>query len=123
MAGFILYPNPKRSWWLMRYNALVTKIKSGKLKFPEGSWLGKHHVIPRSERPDLQRDQRNIVVLPFTEHMDLHYFLWRAEPTRRHAQQLWWGCVYGRKNKLWDLPGGDRELEKLKKCLRKKHDI
>lgn len=48
----------------MRYNALVIRIKLGKISFSKDSWFGRHHIIPKSERPDLEKDERNIVVLP-----------------------------------------------------------
>lgn len=114
------FPNPSANEWLDKYNALIESIESGKIVFPEGTWLGKHHIIPKSIAPELLKDPENLVTLPFAEHMDLHYFLWKADPA--YARQLWFGAVYGRKHKLWDLPGGDAEYEQLKRdlALRKK---
>ena len=129
---YYLFPNPKKNPWIEKYNSLVSDIKEGKRIFTEedlqrgseikiGSrnvcGLGKHHVIPKSLRPDLVKDPANIVELPFKEHMDLHYFLWKAD--NKYGRQLWFGCVFGRKHGLWDLPGGEEEYEELKKCLRK----
>ena len=122
-----LFPNPKHNTWLSRYNKLVSDIKSGKLTFESyvpievngrKMRLGKHHIIPRSIAPELAKDTDNIVELPFKEHMDLHYFLWKADQS--YARQLWFGCVFGRKHHIWDIPGGEVEYEELKKSLRKK---
>lgn len=111
-----LFPNPSNNKWICKYNELVESIVSGKKTFLDGSWLGKHHIIPKSIAPELEKDPSNLVTLPFAEHMDLHYFLWKADP--KYASQLWFGCVYGRKHKLWDLPGGKTEYKQLKKDLR-----
>lgn len=116
MKDFKTFPNLDNNAWLEKYNSLVKSIMSGDKVFAEGSWLGKHHIIPKSIAPELEKDPSNIVVLPFAEHMDLHYFLWKADPS--YASQLWFGCVYGRKHKLWDLPGGDDEYAQLKKDLK-----
>ena len=120
----ILFPNPNNDEWIIKYNDRVESIKLGKVCFPENAWIGKHHIIPKSIAPELEKVEDNIVELPFAEHMDLHYFLWKADPS--YASQLWFGCVYGRKHKLWDLPGGEEEYIQLKKDLslsRKKKKI
>lgn len=111
----ILFPNPNSNEWINKYNALVENIKLGKMHFLEDAWIGKHHIIPKSIAPELEKDEDNLVELPFAEHMDLHYYLWKADPS--YASQLWFGCVYGRKHKLWDLPGGEEEYSQLKKDL------
>lgn len=111
-----LFPNPDGNTWIDKYNTIVKNIKLGKMHFPEGAWIGKHHVIPKSISPELAKDEDNLIELPFAEHMYLHYCLWKANPS--YASQLWFGCVYGRKHKLWDLPGGEEEYAQLKKDLR-----
>ena len=125
-----LFPNPTNSSWIEKYNRLVSDVKSGKLTFESFTpivvngrkvGLGKHHIIPKSIAPELVKDPDNLVELPFKEHMDLHYFLWKADPA--YARQLWFGCAFGRKHHLWDLPGGDAEYEELKKSLKSKRTI
>lgn len=127
------FPNPDHDPWLDKYNELVKKVKAVEIdfsKFPEviiestksngktrKVGLGKHHIIPRSIRPELTKDPGNIIEIPFSIHMDLHYFLWKANP--EYARQLWFGCVFGRKHHLWDLPDPN-EYDLLKSDLKSK---
>ena len=112
------FENPNDNEWINKYNKLIEEVELGERVFSnketlkEGK-LGLHHIIPRSISPELTEDKNNHIYLPFKEHMDLHYWLWKFDP--KYAPQLWFGCVYGRKNGLWDLPGGDEEYEQLKK--------
>lgn len=108
--------NPNNNEWVTKYNNLMEKSFSHPEIYGDRK-LGIHHIIPRSIAPDLTNDPDNQVLLPFQEHMDAHYYLWKSDP--KWARQLWFGCVYGRKNGLWDLPGGDTEYEQLKKDLRR----
>ena len=122
-----VFPNSSNNIWLRRYNDLISNIKAGKMSFQDYApfivngrkiGLGKHHIIPKSIAPELTKDLDNIVELPFKEHMDLHYFLWKADQV--YARQLWFGCTFGRKHHIWDLPGGNAEYEELKKSLKTK---
>ena len=112
------FENPNDNEWINKYNKLIEEVELGERVFSnketlkEGK-LGLHHIIPRSISPELTEDKNNHIYLPFKEHMDMHYWLWKFDP--KYAPQLWFGCVYGRKNGLWDLPGGDEEYEQLKK--------
>ena len=114
MRRFLL---AESSPWLEKYNTLVEEVESGKRSF-NGQKLTIHHIIPRSVDSSLAKDKDNQIWLPFKEHMDMHYWLWKHDS--KFAKQLWFGCTYGRKHGLWDLPGGDAEYELLKKDLRKK---
>ena len=116
------FDNPNNDEWLNKYNKLVEDVELGVKSFSdketlEEGKLGLHHIIPRSVSPELKDNKENHIYLPFKEHMDMHYWLWRYDP--KYAPQLWFGCVYGRKNGLWDLPGGDIEYEKLKEDVKK----
>ena len=99
--------------WLKKYNLLIEQVEAGKTF--EGK-LTLHHIVPRSVDSSLSKDKSNHIWLPFAEHMDMHYWLWKYD--RKFAPQLWFGCVYGRKHGLWDLPGGKEEYEQLKRDLR-----
>lgn len=101
--------------WIEKYNLLIEEVEVGKT-FSEK--LTKHHIIPKKIDPSLADDKENWIWLPFKEHMDMHYWLWKHD--KRFARHLWFGCVYGRKHKLWDLPGGEEEYEQLKRDLRRK---
>lgn len=117
------FENPNNNEWLVKYNKLIEDVELGIVVFEkdketlvEGK-LTLHHIIPRSVSPELTNNKENHIYLPFKEHMDLHYWLWKFDPS--YAPQLWFGCVYGRKNGLWDLPGGEEEYEKLKEDVKK----
>ena len=116
------FANPNNNEWLILYNELINEVEKGIKTFISGATvetgkLGVHHIIPRSIRPDLTDDTENHIYLPFKEHMDMHYWLWKFDPS--YAPQLWFGCVYGRKHGLWDLPGGEEEYKQLKKDVAK----
>ena len=128
------FPNPTNNEWLDKYNKLIEQVESGAMVFEsnvvsdkkgEEGRLDKirkgkttlHHIIPRSIAPELTTDKNNHIWLPFQEHMNLHYYLWKAD--KSYAKQLWFGCVFGRKHGLWNLPGGDEEYEQLKLDLKK----
>lgn len=99
--------------WMKKYNLLIEQAEAGK------TFKGKltlHHIIPRSVAPELANDKENWIWLPFKEHIDMHYWLWKH--SKKFASQLWFGCVYGRKHGLWDLPGGEEEYEQLKQDLK-----
>ena len=102
-------PNPDHNEWLAKYNEMVVKyVHEGKLtKSGKG-----HHILPRSLYPEAANDLGNILELDFKEHIDLHYYLWKADP--RYAPQLWFGAVYGIKNGLWNLYE-EGEYEQLKR--------
>lgn len=117
------FENPNNNEWLIKYNKLIEDVELGIVVFEkdketlvEGK-LTLHHIIPRSVSPELTNNKENHIYLPFKEHMNLHYWLWKFDPS--YAPQLWFGCVYGRKNGLWDLPGGEEEYEKLKEDVKK----
>lgn len=116
------FDNPNNNEWLNKYNKLIEDVELGvrvfsdKATLEEGK-LGIHHIIPRSISPELKDEKDNQIYLPFKEHMDMHYWLWKYDS--RYAPQLWFGCVYGRKNGLWDLPGGDEEYKLLKEDVKK----
>jgi len=128
------FPNPDNNKWIDKYNELVCEIKSHEQENIElkkkqkkrndketGEYLaeniGIHHIIPKKIDPSLEKDKDNYLYVSFTDHMNLHYCLWKAD--KRYARHLWFGCVYGRKHNLWNLPGGDAEYEQLKKDLKK----
>ena len=112
-----LFPNENNNEWIDKYNTLVLDVKAGRYDFGDTK-LSLHHIIPRSIAPELTKDKANFVYVPIVEHMMLHYYLWKADSS--YGRQLWFGCVWCRKNKLWDLPGGDTEYEELKKSLKRK---
>lgn len=124
-----IFPNPDGNEWLTRYNDLVksafdehrdfkanireSRSISDSIERLRRGKLTLHHIIPRSLAPELTNDPDNFVYLTFSEHMDAHYYLWKADP--KYGIQLWFGCVFGRKHKIWNLPGGESEYEILKK--------
>ena len=116
--GYKKFPNPDNNEWLNKYNALVCDVREGRRLFINVK-LSLHHIIPRSVAPSLAKDKDNYLYVPFKEHMDLHYYLWKAD--KKYAAQLWFGCVYGRKHGLWDLPDPDTEYEQLKKDVAECH--
>jgi hypothetical protein len=111
------FPNPNNNEWLNKYNDLVESVECGKVNFSGGKSIEEgrltlHHIIPRSLAPELSGDTNNHIWLPFKEHMDLHYYLWKANPD--YGIQLWFGCVFGRKHGYWNLPT-EAEYNQLKK--------
>ena len=109
----IQFPNESKSKWIDKYNELM--LRSEMHDF-EGQKLTLHHIIPRSIDPSLKDVRENWAFLPFKEHMDAHYYLWKYD--KNYASQLWFGCVYGRKHNLWNLPGGEAEYSELKRDVR-----
>ena len=128
------FPDTTNNEWIKKYNQLIEDIETKKIEFNKdylninrsdyntneeyrmarlksGSG-GYHHIIPKKIDPSLEKDKKNLIWLPFKEHMDLHYYLWKANPL--YGIHLWFGCIYGRKHKLWDLPGGEDEYNQLK---------
>ena len=115
------FPDSTSSEWIAEYNSEVKAFKSRQLhEDANADWSrgehGIHHVLPRSRWPELADDEDNKVYVTFQEHMHLHWLLWKADPS--WASALWFGCVYGRKHKLWNLPGGEEEYEQLKRDLK-----
>lgn len=111
---YVLKDDEHPSEWLDKYNKLVEDIMTRKIRFSLDK-LSLHHIVPRSLAPELDKVMVNHIHLPFEYHMDLHYYLYRHDPA--YAAQLWFGCVYGRKHGMWDLPGSDEELKQLKEDL------
>lgn len=115
-SGHFIMQNSYGNYWLTKYNDLVNShwmyFPPSKEEIKEKK-LTMHHIMLRSEYPQLENDRKNIVWLNFADHMMAHYYLWQYD--KRYALGLWFGCVYGRKNKLWDLPGGEKEYAILKK--------
>lgn len=106
------------NYWLGKYNGMILEIKEGTYPFPDDVKLSKHHIVPKSIAPELENSKENFVYLPIPDHMMLHYYLWKFDPA--FGRQLWFGCVWCRKNGIWDLPSGNEEYEELKKSLKKK---
>ncbi len=131
----VLFPNPNNNEWIDKYNELVKKIKSEEEYWKEykkhqpkrndadpDCWKDSeavtiHHIVPKKIDPSLMNDKDNLLYVPFKDHCNLHYYLWKANPI--YAKHLWFIGIAGRKMGLWDLPGGDEEYELLKKDLRK----
>lgn len=123
---------PSHDKYIVQYNALAKQLKSlektdlARLRSEKACYdgkklsrkYGKHHIIPRSVRPDLADDPNNIVYADFQTHMTMHWLLWKSDS--KFARQLWFGCCFGRKHKIWNLPGGDAEYEQLKRDLKKR---
>lgn len=123
------FPNTSNNEWIDKYNELIEDvtpyekerllilkdkyIPESMLKGPVDGPISAHHIIPRSLHPELTKVKDNIIYVTFSEHMNLHYYLWKADS--KYASQLWFGCVYGRKHNLWDLPGGEDEYKILKR--------
>lgn len=123
------FPNDTNNEWIHKYNELIEdvepyekerllvikdkNISESMLKGPLDGPVGVHHIIPRSLHPELTKARENLIYVTFSEHMTLHYYLWKADP--KYSMQLWFGCVYGRKHKLWDLPNGEEEYKLLKR--------
>ena len=128
------FPNEENNEWLNKYNSLIDDIENGRIQFSKeylkvnkndytnreeyriarlklGSG-GYHHIIPKKVNPELENVKDNKVWVPFIEHMNLHYYLWKYN--KYYGIHLWFGCVFGRKHKLWDLPTED-EYNQLKK--------
>lgn len=126
------FPNPDNNAWISRYNQLIEDVESGKLIFnfipidktkfsdresyrianARAGKLTLHHIIPKKIDPSLEKCKENFIYVPFKEHMDLHYYLWKAD--KRYAPHLRFGAAFGRKYGLWDFPGGDSEYEQMK---------
>lgn len=132
------FPNPTNNEWLNKYNHFIDEVEQGNIHFEE-NWMnleekdfsnkeeyrlarvkagktGIHHIIPKKIDPSIQDLEENHIHVPFVEHMNMHYWLWKYD--KQYAKHLWFGCVYGRKYGIWDLPGGDIEYEQLKRDLR-----
>lgn len=115
-SGHFIMRNSYNNYWLTKYNDLInshwTYFSPPKEEIKEKK-LTLHHILLRSEFPEFAKEQKNIVWLNFADHMLAHYYLWQYD--KKYALGLWFGCVYGRKHKLWDLPGGEKEYAILKK--------
>lgn len=127
------FPNPDGNEWISKYNELVDMIANDEAYWKEykktqpkrndkdpNVWKNSkavtiHHIIPKKINPELVKDPNNLLFVPFKEHCDLHYFLWRTNP--EYAAHLWWIALAGRKLCLWDLPNGEPEYRQLSKDL------
>lgn len=126
------FPNPDNNEWINKYNDLVNLIESKEDYYKEykkiqpkrndkihSGWtkeqVGIHHIIPKKIDMSLVKDKNNLLYIPFKEHCDLHYYLWKANP--QYAAHLWFIAIAGRKMKLWDLPGGEEEYKILSKDI------
>ena len=129
------FPNPFGNEWIDKYNELVIEVKSHEKENLEykktqpkrndkdpNSWTGKsigvHHIIPRKIDPSLEKDKDNLLYISFIDHCWLHYYLWKSDPI--YAKHFWFLLSAARKMGLWKLPGGDKELEEIKKDLKRK---
>ena len=122
------FPNPDNNEWINKYNNLVDEIASREEYYIEikktqpkrddkiqSGWsatqIGIHHIIPKKIDMSLVKDKNNLLYIPFKEHCDLHYYLWKANPI--YAAHLWFIAVAGRKMNIWDVPGGEEEYKQL----------
>lgn len=126
------FPNPDNNEWIDKYNKLVAEIaakedyykeyKAHQTKRDDKHWenytldhVGVHHIIPKKVDMSLMKDKDNLLYVPFGKHLDLHYFLWKADP--KYGAHLWFIAIAARKMKLWDLPGGEQEYKQLSKDI------
>lgn len=130
------FPNIENNEWFEKYNSLVAEIEAKADYYKEykktqpkrndknpDCWKDSlaitiHHIIPKSIDKSLEKDKENLLYVPFVEHCQLHYYLWKGD--KSYASQLWWICIAGRKLGKWQLPGGETEYEQLKKDLKQK---
>lgn len=135
------FPNTEQNEWIDKYNQLVDEVASKEEYYKEYkkkqskrndkdpsnyslNHVGVHHIIPKSIDESLVKDKNNLLFVPFGDHLQLHYYLWRAYS--KYAAQFWFICIAARKMKLWDLPGGEEEYKRLSKDValsrKKKHE-
>lgn len=125
------FPNPDNNEWINKYNDLVDQIaeqeeywKEYKKHQPKRNdkdlncWKNTkavtiHHIIPKKIDMSLLKDKNNLLYVPFKEHCDLHYYLWKSNP--QYASHLWFIGIAGRRLGIWDLPNGEEEYKQLAK--------
>ncbi len=127
------FPNFNNNPWITKYNELVREIKSNESYYKmiketqpkrndKKSTVTKdfvtiHHIIPKKIEMGLVKNKENLLYVPFDLHCMLHYYLWKADS--KYANHLWFICIAGRKMGIWDLPGGEKDYEQLKKDIGK----
>ena len=124
------FPNTNNNEWIDKYNKLVDEVaskedyykeyKKHQSKRDDKHWenytlehVGIHHIIPKKIDMTLLKDKNNFLYIPLKHHLELHYYLWKADP--KYASHFWFICIAARKMKLWDLPRGENEYRQLAK--------
>lgn len=123
-----VFPNPTNNEWINKYNELVHEIKLKEDYYKEYkkhqskrndkdtssytvNHVNVHHIIPKKVDMSLVKDKDNLLYVPFGIHIDLHYYLWKAD--YHYGPHLYFLCIAGRKMKLWDLPNGEDDWKQL----------
>lgn len=112
------FESDRKSEFIDLYNKLINDVESGERTFV-GVPLQRHHIIPKSVRPDLEHDEDNLINLPVYEHTLMHYWLWKHD--RIYAPQFWFCLNYARKNGMLNI--SHHEYEQLRKdmLIKKRH--
>ena len=125
-----LFPNDSNNEWISKYNKLVLEVKAKEAENKEHKKnqpkrndkdldsypidnIGIHHIIPKKIDPSLEKDKDNLLYVSLEDHINLHYYLWKAN--KEYSLHLWFIYVFARKHNLWTLPGGEEEFSELKK--------
>lgn len=62
--------------YLNRYIRLIKHWSNQTI--PEGTYVEKHHICPRSMFPTLEKEKSNLVILTGRQHYVAHWLLWKA---------------------------------------------
>jgi hypothetical protein len=74
-----LFPTPINHHYFNRYLKLVEYYKE---KTYDG-YTEKHHIIPKSLRPEYSKESWNIISVPARVHFIFHYLLWKSYRNRK----------------------------------------
>ena len=107
------FPNPDNIDFLILYNDLCrdgipyNHVQGVTKKQLRDAGYSLHHIIPKSFDPSLEHDPENLVYLPFNDHANAHYYLWKGLETMEAAMAFWFIYVYGQKNLGYTIPSED----------------
>lgn len=111
-------PNPDNNYWFNICNEIIAKNECNiQLKKNDPNYVkySLHHILPRSEYPELTNDKNNWLHLPVIDHVNLHYYMWKGDS--KYAKAFWFCYVYFHKYEHYNI--SEEEYEQLKKDLAK----
>ena len=116
-------PNPDNNEWIAKCNDIIGKNENNvqlKPKDPNYKKYSLHHILIRSEYPELKNDLNNQIYLEVEDHINLHYYMWKGNS--KYCAAFWFCYVWFHKNFGYNIT--DEEYLQLKedmKVYRKLH--
>ena len=110
-------PNPDGNAWIDKCNTIIELNENNVQLKPSNPVYIKyslHHILIRSEYPELTDDPANHLYLSVEDHINLHYYMWKGNS--KYCAAFWFCYVWFHKNRGYSIT--DKEYEQLKADMR-----